>query len=767
MADWGVTQAPVPTPDEWPAGPERSLALNRLGTFDWDLDSGQMHLDATALEVFSLSPEEWGGTAASLRRRIPPGEDARLDARIAQALKNGRSEYGAYFRIRLPGGGSRWTHTQGHILRDAAGRPYRVIGIVRDASLDPREPGGFAEQDEGRQRMTGVVERTTAILAHARTVNDVIDILKDPEALGHLGAVSVMLGVVDGGRIHLVAEGQLGAYVPEIEYTRIDAGFPMSEAVRTMRPVYLASRDEFQERYPVLWPYVSPLSVRSGAYLPLIAQGRPIGVLGLLYARDGDFTAEERNLLVALSSGIAQSLQRAMLYEQEHDLAEGLQRAMLPRSIPDVPGTQIAVRYRAARMGRDIGGDWYDVIPLAEGRIGVMIGDVEGHDTDAAAVMGQLRIVLRAYVTEGHTPGTAMARASAFLRELDTERFATCTYAEMDVATGLLQLVRAGHLDPVVRRGDGSCHRVVVAGGLPLGLTHRQGPGPVGGLGAGGGSGKSGGAGAAGGQGTAGGQGAAGGTGHAGGVGQAGGQGSAGGLGLVSGQGYPVTALELHPGETLLLCTDGLIERPGFDPDVGMREFMAAVRDGPADLEELADLLCDLVGDAGSGDDMALLLLRRHGTPAPRGGGPLRQHLAPGDPDAPATARHLIRAAAAAWGAWERADAIELAADELMTNALVHTEGGGVVTVRLTADGRVRVEVEDTSSALPRRREADDWAVSGRGLMLVEQLSDAWGVEPRGGGKYVWAEFAIPDADADADADGNADADGAGDAGAT
>ncbi|MFG2295821.1 SpoIIE family protein phosphatase [Streptomyces sp. NPDC048603] len=697
---------------DWPARPDLSLALNRMGTFDWDLDSGQMHLDPTALEVYELRPEEYSGTPVGLALRIPPAEEARIDALVSQALKDGRDHFGTYFRIRRRDGSPRWTHIQGHILRDGAGRPYRIIGIVRDAAHDPREPESQGRQNEGRRRMTGVVERTTAILAHARTVNDVTDVLKDPEALGHLGAVSVMLGVVDGGRIHLVAEGQLGSYVPEIEYTRIDAAFPMSQAVRTLQPVFIASREEFQERYPLLWPYIEPLSVRSGVYLPLIAQGRPIGALGLLYKRDGDFSAEERNLLVALGSGIAQSLQRAMLFEQEHDLAEGLQRAMLPRRIPEVPGARIAVRYQAARMGRDIGGDWYDVIPLGEGRVGVMIGDVEGHDTDAAAVMGQLRIVLRAYVTEGHTPGTALARASAFLRELETERFATCTYAEVDLNTGLVQMVRAGHLDPVVRRGDGSCHRVAVAGGLPLGLLPpreytRTGPGS----GSGPGSGP--------------------------------GPGSREGSG--PGTGYPVTSLELHPGDTLLMCTDGLIERPGSDHDTGMQAFMEAVRDGPADVDGLADALVDMVGGTGGSDDIALLLLRRRGSPAPRGSGPLRQQFAPGDPDGPATARHLIRAAAAAWGALEQADEIVLAADELITNALVHTAGGGQVSLRLIPERRIRIEVEDSSSALPRRRDAGDWAVSGRGLMLVDRLAQAWGVEPRGNGKCVWCEFTVRD----------------------
>ncbi|GGT23698.1 hypothetical protein GCM10010254_50310 [Streptomyces chromofuscus] len=146
---------------------------------------------------------------------------------------------------------------------------------------------------------------------------------------------------------------------------------------------------------------------------------------------------------------------------------------------------------------------------------------------------------------------------------------------------------------------------------------------------------------------------------------------------------------------------------------------------------------------------MALLLLRRRGIDAPQSGGRLQQHVAPGDPEALRQARHMIRAAVRAWGAADSSDEVELVADELITNALMHTEGAAIVTLRVLSDTdrRLRVEVEDSSSALPRRREAGESCVSGRGLLLVDILADVWGVEARGGGKCVWCEFVVPERD--------------------
>ncbi|MFE9450813.1 SpoIIE family protein phosphatase [Streptomyces sp. NPDC006739] len=694
MADRGASGA-LSLPDNRLAHPDPILALNRMGTFDWDLDTGHFHMDAQAHEVFDLLPEEYDGRPESLNLRVPPPEAVRLDAVVAQAIKDGSENYGAYFRIRRRDGSPRWTHTQGYIRRDETGRPRRVVGIVRDATqeLADSEARSLRDaQDQAFRRQTNVVQVITAALAHARSVQDVIDVLKDAHGVRHLGAASLVMGLVEAGRIRLVAEGPAGSFVPGTRITRTDEPYPMSEVVRTLSPRFIESPEEFARGYPILWPHLTDLQITSAAYLPLIAQARPIGAMGLLYSDRRGFSSEERAVLVALGSSIAQSMQRAMLYEQDKDLAQGLQQAMLPRTIPSVPGADVAVRYRAATarggLGRDIGGDWYDLIPLPGGRVGAVIGDVQGHDTHAAAVMGQLRIVLRAYAAEGHTPAAVMARASVFLHELDTDRFATCLYAEADLSTGVVQVVRAGHIDPLIRRTDNTCRRIPVDGGLPLGLSAE-----------------------------------------------------------FDRLEYPVCTVELDPGETLVLCTDGLVEQPGADLDDGLRALVALIEVGPDDVRDLADRLIDVAEERGGDDDVALLLLRRRVPDGARSGGRFQQHVAAGDPEALRLARHMVRSAVRSWGAADRADEVELAADELITNALMHTEGAAVVTLRvLSGSGRrLRVEVEDSSSALPRRRDAGESGVSGRGLLLVDRLADVWGVEARGGGKAVWCEFLVPE----------------------
>ncbi|WP_411122025.1 SpoIIE family protein phosphatase [Streptomyces sp. x-19] len=674
-----------------PIGLRERLSLNRMGTFDWDLDSGFMDLDPGAMEVFDLRPGEYDGAPMSLISRVPPEEGLRLDAAVSQALQDGTSSYGAYFRIQCRDGTRRWTHSQGRILHDARGVAYRIIGIVREATSELADSALLRSLQQERQRQTVMVQQTTAALARALSVKDVTRVLTGAGGARRFGADALVLGLVTNDRFEVIATAGLDGEVPtDMMNSWLDDTLPLSEAVRSRRPSFLSTRGELIARYPRLRPYVDVLPTGSAAFLPLIAQDTVLGALGLFNHEPAVQSAEARNLALALAGVVAQSLQRATLFDQEREFATGLQAAMLPRRLPPIAGGEVTVRYHPASVGRDVGGDWYDVIALPQGRTGLVVGDVQGHDTHAAAVMGQLRIALRAYASEGHPPETVLVRASRFLAELETERFATCTYIQADLESGALHLARAGHLGPLICNSSRHIDWPEVRGGLPLGLA------------------------------TAFGQ-----------------------------DHFPETQLFLEPGSTLLLCTDGLVEQPGQDISAGIDALSAAVRSGPAALDALADRLSNhLWAEPGSDDDMALLLLHRSAIPGEAATPRLRLHVHQADPAGTAEVRSALRRTLDQWRAGAVTHDVEVAASELIANALTHTESGALVAVELLpgAPRRIRLEVEDRSSQWPRRRRPGETATSGRGLLLVEALADRWGAEPRGSGKALWCEFVVPDA---------------------
>ncbi|MFJ5590618.1 SpoIIE family protein phosphatase [Streptomyces noursei] len=673
-----------------PIGLRERLSLNRMGTFDWDLDSGFMDLDPGAMEVFDLHPGEYDGAPMSLISRVPPEEGLRLDAAVSQALQDGTSSYGAYFRIQCRDGTRLWTHSQGRILHDARGVAYRIIGIVREATSELADSALLRSLQQERQRQTVMVQQTTAALARALSVKDVTRVLTGASGARRFGADALVLGLVTNDRFEVIATAGLDGEVPaDMMNSWLDDTLPLSEAVRSRRPSFLSTRGELIARYPRLRPYVDVLPTGSAAFLPLIAQDTVLGALGLFNHEPAVQSAEARNLALALAGVVAQSLQRATLFDQEREFATGLQAAMLPRRLPPIAGGEVTVRYHPASVGRDVGGDWYDVIQLPQGRTGLVVGDVQGHDTHAAAVMGQLRIALRAYASEGHPPETVLVRASRFLAELETERFATCTYVQADLESGALHLARAGHLGPLICNSSRHIDWPEVRGGLPLGLA------------------------------TAFGQ-----------------------------DHFPETQLFLEPGSTLLLCTDGLVEQPGQDISAGIDALSAAVRSGPAALDALADRLSNhLWAEPGSDDDMALLLLHRSAIPGEAATPRLRLHVHQADPAGTAEVRSALRRTLDQWRAGAVTHDVEVAASELIANALTHTESGALVAVELLpgAPRRIRLEVEDRSSQWPRRRRPGETATSGRGLLLVEALADRWGAEPRGSGKALWCEFVVPD----------------------
>ncbi|GAA1990259.1 SpoIIE family protein phosphatase [Kitasatospora viridis] len=537
-----------------PPGLDRleAITLNRIGCFEWDPTTGRYTLDATGLAVFDLRPEEYDGMAAGLHLRMPVEEVIRLH-RMVDDIKSGRSDsYSSYFRIRLRDGATRWTHTQGQAIREPDGAGLRVVGVVRDATLELAHSSMRLLAEDDRQRQEHRLREVAAALGEALTVDDVVAVLTDDQSRRRLGAQGITIGVVDQGRLKLVgAVGPLPVRVGR--RTRLSEHWPLTDAVRSGEPGFFTSREAFLRSYPATAEQLSDDRATAAAFLPLIAQGRPIGALALVYEGKRSFTSEDRTLLTTLTSAIAQSLQRAMLVDQSREIAAGLQNAMLPGRLPRLRGGSLAVRYRTARVGTWIGGDWYDAVALAEDAVGVAIGDVQGHDTEAAAIMGQLRIAMTAYAAEGHSAAAVLARASAFLADLPADRFATCLYAQVALGTGEAWLANAGHLPPLVRRADGTVLRLDLPTGLPLGLPDAWGAG-----------------------------------------------------------GYPATSFRLAPGDTLLLYTDGLVERPGEDLELGLARLCATLAAGPTPLPALADHVRDTLTDRlEAEDDAALLLLRR------------------------------------------------------------------------------------------------------------------------------------------------------------
>ncbi len=249
------------------------------------------------------------------------------------------------------------------------------------------------------------------------------------------------------------------------------AGAPVYlPAFGAMTPEQLREMDSGTGRSRMLAAHTA--GARSVMTLPLIARGAIMGIV-VLYRLDGSrpFTSADLSLARGLVARAAVSMDNARHYTRERATALALQRGLLPRQIPDVLGLELACRYIPAQTAAEIGGDWFDVIPLPEGRCALTIGDVTGHDIRAASLMGQLRTVTRTLATLDLAPADILTRLDQITADLtDDETGATCVYAVHDPATGDWDMARAGHPLPVmIRPGHGAAF-LDLPPGLPLGI---------------------------------------------------------------------------------------------------------------------------------------------------------------------------------------------------------------------------------------------------------------------------------------------------------
>ncbi|MFF2409413.1 PP2C family protein-serine/threonine phosphatase [Streptomyces sp. NPDC058092] len=261
--------------------------------------------------------------------------------------------------------------------------------------------------------------------------------------------------------------------------------------------------------------------------------------------------ASAGELLTTLQQLTEQARQEVDLHRARVELAEALQREMLPSALPALPGLQTAARYMPARSGLDIGGDWYDGFVLPDGALAFAIGDVQGHDVEAAAFMGQIRIAMRAIAATAADPGEVVGRTNDLLLSVDSGLFATCTFARLDPVTRELHSARAGHVAAVWATADGRSGLTDDEGGLPLGIR--------------------------------------------------------------AGERYPVTRRRLTSPGAFVLVTDGVIEGPSFPIDEGLDAVTRLVVSRvSADADELADAVLRAAERTGHQDDAAVLVLR-HG----------------------------------------------------------------------------------------------------------------------------------------------------------
>jgi anti-sigma regulatory factor (Ser/Thr protein kinase) len=278
---------------------------------------------------------------------------------------------------------------------------------------------------------------------------------------------TVAILLLDESAQEMVARAAKGLEEEVERGVRIPIGGGFAGRIAAQRtPIFIADVDHAD----VLNPILRQKGIRSMLGVPLIIDGRAIGVLHVGTLTPREFTNDNAALLQVVAQRAAPAIERARLYdelEREHRSAVALQRSLLPEGVPDIVGVDVAVRYLPARD--EVGGDWYDVVDLPGGLVGVAIGDVAGHGVRAAALMGQLRTALRAYALDGYPPGEALKRLDRLLHTVRGEGMATAAYAVVDPLTGTVRIASAGHLPPIVVSGSGEARVLEVVPAPPLG----------------------------------------------------------------------------------------------------------------------------------------------------------------------------------------------------------------------------------------------------------------------------------------------------------
>ena len=388
---------------------------------------------------------------------------------------------------------------------------------------------------------------------------------------------------------------------------------------------------------------------------PLVGRGGVLGALVLGYGTDSLRREGVTQVAAELGARAGIAVENARLYARERSVAVTLQHALLPERLPTIPGVDNAARYVAGGPGVDVGGDWYDVIPLPRSRLLVVMGDVVGRGEKAAALMGHLRSALRGHALIETSPAALLTHLNRLLNDASQADMATLVCALLDPASGELTVASAGHPPPAMVSEDQQVAWVSVTPGPPLGA--------------------------------------------------------------VASTTYAEALVQMPPGSTLVLYTDGLVEDRTLSLDDGLERLRAALEQAPTGSDALCGFVLErTLGDRKADDDTALLAVRLLPL-GPRLAFELPLDTSSLEPLRAALGRWLVGAGATPEESYE----VQVATCEAAANAMVHARGSASSRVHVTAhlDGDVHVEVTDSGSWRPARA-----GTGGRGLHIMESFMD-------------------------------------------
>ncbi len=664
----------------WPAA-----ALTRWE--HWSVDAA-----LPSAEAARSGTPVWLASAAETRERFPDVGDAAIDREACAALPlTAEARTVGVLELGFP-----QIHRFDPAEREAAtAMGLQIAQALARSRRYEAEREARAAAERSRFRLNFLAEasdRLAASLDYRQTLGTVAEL-----AVGGLAEWCAIHLLDDDGRVQLVsvvardpnAERTLTELLERFPATLEDphgAGAALrtgtSQRFADVPDEVLSAVANSEERLTAL----RGLGLRSGIAVPLKARGRTLGAITVARTSGAPYSAGDLTLAEELARRAALAVDNALRYARERDVAVTLQHSLLPEVLAQPDGMALASRYLPSTIDTEVGGDWYDVIPLPDGKVGLVVGDVMGHGVHAAAIMGQLRTAVRAYALENHPPAALVTRLDRVVQTLGGLQLTTCVYAVYDPQTRTLVITSAGHPPPLVINAAGAAELLGVEPGLPLG---------------------------------------------------------------VGGCAYTTATVTLPPGTSLLLYTDGLVEGRTRTLGDGLRRLRDAVSAPGLTPHQLCDRVLTALGHGyDNDDDIALLALTTQAASGAPSDEQLAASITLDPvPESARLARDFVSAMLTIWQLEGATDLTALLVSELVTNAVRHA--GTAVELTVTADAsRLRIDVVDGSLLCPTVRYVEaDQAEGGRGMVLVDALAADWGCEQLAASKRIWADVAL-DADA-------------------